>query len=100
MFHTTVDGSTVENEAEYGSALKKVNVNKALGSVSKIVENGNRVVFDASGSYTENKMSKDILWLLEVDGQERDQKCKPPIGRQGLSRDREGGGALLLCPLN
>ena len=29
-------------------------VNKALGSVSKMVRNGNRVVFDAMGSYIEN----------------------------------------------
>ena len=40
-------------------------VNKALGSVSKIVNNGNRVIFDMDGSYIENKWSKDRLWLRE-----------------------------------
>ena len=58
------DGSTVENEGENmllvstsdGTQLRKMtfqvaNVNKALGSVSKMVRNGNRVVFDTSGSY-------------------------------------------------
>ena len=30
------------------------NVNKSLLSVSKIVENGNRVVLDKDGSYIEN----------------------------------------------
>ena len=34
------------------------NVNKTLGSVSKMVRNGNRVVFDASGSYIENKIAR------------------------------------------
>ena len=43
------------------------NVNKALGSVSKMVRNGNRRVFDTSRSYIENKMKKDILWLRERD---------------------------------
>ena len=44
------------------------NVNKAVGSVSKMVQNGNRVVFDTSGSYIENKVTKDVLWLREKDG--------------------------------
>ena len=67
------DRSTVENEGEKtltmtadGSPLGKVtfqvaNVNMAFGSVSKMVGNGNRVVFDSSGSYIENKMTSDIL---------------------------------------
>ena len=49
-----------------GSRLRKVtfrvaDVNAALGSVSKMVSNGNRVAFDASGSYIQNKMTNDIL---------------------------------------
>ena len=56
-----------------GSQLREAtfqvaNVNKALGSVSKMARNGNRVVFDASGSYTENKVTNDKLWLRERDG--------------------------------
>ena len=63
VFHTTADGSTVENEREKtpinvnqqtghngGKVTFEVaNVNKALGSVSKMVRNGNRVLFDTSG---------------------------------------------------
>ena len=62
VFYTTADGSTVENEGEKtlimstadGPHLRKVTfqvatVNKAYGSVSKMVRNGNRVVFDTSG---------------------------------------------------
>ena len=74
VFYTTANGSTVENEGEKtllmstsdGAQLRKVtfqvaNVNKALGSVSKMVRNGKRVVFDTSGSYIENKMTRDVL---------------------------------------
>ena len=43
-------------------------MNKALGSVSKIVNNGDRVVFDMDGSYIENKWSNDRLWLREDNG--------------------------------
>ena len=81
VFYTTADGSCVENEGEKtlimstvdGGQMRKWtfqvrNVNKARGSVSMIVRNGNRVVFHTSGSYTENKMMKEILWLRERDG--------------------------------
>ena len=61
-----------------GSQLRKVtfqvaNVNKALGSVSKMVRNGNRVVFNASVSYIENKMTNDILWLRKTRSVRRGQ---------------------------
>ena len=42
-------------------------VHKALGSVSMMVRNGNRVVLDTSASYIENTMTEDILWLRERD---------------------------------
>ena len=70
VFYPTADSTTVEREAETtllmstsdGTQLKKMtfqvaNVNRALVSVPKMVRNGNRVVFDTSGSYIENKMS-------------------------------------------
>ena len=73
--------STLENEGEKtlimstadGAQLRKMtfevaDVNRALGSVSKVVRNENRVVFCASGSYIENKMTNDMLWLRERDG--------------------------------
>ena len=74
VFHTTADGSTVENEGKktplmsMSDGFQVANVNKALGSVSKMVRNGNRVVFDTSGSYIENKMTNDVLWLRVRDG--------------------------------
>ena len=62
VFYTTADGGTVENEGDttliMSSAdrshprkvtVQVANVNKPLGSVSKMVRNGNRVVFGASG---------------------------------------------------
>ena len=69
-----------------GAQLRKVtlqvaNVNKALGSVSKMVRNGN-MVFDTSGSHIENKMTKDVLWLRE---------------RDGISRLLEGGACSRAC---
>ena len=44
------------------------NVSKALGLVSKIVSNGNRVVFDAGGSHIDSLWSGDKLWLREENG--------------------------------
>ena len=41
---------------------------KDLGSVSKIVANGNKVVFDGSGSFVENERSREILWMREDNG--------------------------------
>ena len=43
-------------------------VTKALGSVSKIVANGNKIVFDESGSFIENKRSRERLWMREENG--------------------------------
>ena len=39
------------------------NVRKALGLVSTIVKSGDSVAFDASGSYIEDNMTKNILWF-------------------------------------
>ena len=81
VFHTTTDGSTAENEGENTLIMSKAdraqlvrvtfrvaNVNEARGSVSKTVRNGHSVVFETSGSYTENMMTRDVLWLRERDG--------------------------------
>ena len=61
-----------------------------------MVRDGNRVVFDTSGSYIENKMTKDLLWPRERDGvfvvdmivspPLREQKSKPPFGGGACSR--------------
>ena len=43
-------------------------VNKALLSVKKVVGAGNRVVFDESGSFIEDKRSGEKMWLREDNG--------------------------------
>ena len=43
-------------------------VNKALLSVSKLVQMGNKVVFDGEGSYIEDKPTGERLWLREQGG--------------------------------
>ena len=88
-----------------GAQLRKVtlqvaNVNETLGSVSKMVRNGDRVVFDTSGSYIENKMTKDVQWL-----QERDEVFV--VGwwhrqeeNRGVSCPLEGGACSRACKSN
>ena len=41
---------------------------ETLGSVSKIVANGNKAVFDESGSFIENKRSRERMWMREENG--------------------------------
>ena len=53
---STLDWSSVRN-----MTFQVTDVTKALGSVSKIVANGNKVVFDESGSFIENKRSRERL---------------------------------------
>ena len=80
-FYTTAYGSAVYNEGQKTLKLatpdgaharlmtfQVAKVSKALGRVSKIVSNGNRVVFDGSGSYIENLRSGDKLWPREERG--------------------------------
>ena len=43
-------------------------VNKALLSVNRLVQTGNRVVFDDAGSYIEDKTTGDRMWLREQGG--------------------------------
>ena len=43
-------------------------VDDALLSVSKVVKAGNRVVFDADGSYIENKTTGEVTPLMEQRG--------------------------------
>ena len=60
---STLDWSSVRN-----MTFQVTDVTKALGSVSKIVANGNKVVFDESGSFIENKRSRERLWMREDNG--------------------------------
>ena len=41
---------------------------RPLGSVKRICQAGNRVVFDEAGSYIENKNNGEVNWLREEDG--------------------------------
>ena len=107
VFHTTVEGTTVQNEGEKtllmstsdGTQLRKMtfrvtNVNGALGSVTKMVRHGNRVVFDTSWSYIEKKMTRDLFWLRERNGvfvvdimvapSGREQNSKSTFGRRSM----------------
>ena len=43
-------------------------VNKALLSVRKVVTAGNKVVFDSEGSYIEDKVTGEKLWMKEDGG--------------------------------
>ena len=43
-------------------------VTKNLMSVSKMIAQGNRVVFDDEGSYIEDKVSGDRTWMQQVGG--------------------------------
>ena len=85
MLMSTSDGAQIRKVT-----FQVANVNKALGSVSKMVRDGNRVVFDTSGSYTENKRTKYVLWMgvfvvdMVVAQPGREQKNKPTLGRRGM----------------
>ena len=69
-------------------------VNKALGSVSKIVANGNRVIFDPNGSFIENVWTKDRIWMREDNGvyvldmivAPPEKNVKSGFTRQGMQR--------------
>ena len=80
-YYTAANGEPVYNRGEKtlllasrdGSDLRKMtfqcaDVHKALGSVSQIVKRGNRVIFDENGSYIQNNLSGDVLWLEERNG--------------------------------
>ena len=43
-------------------------VNKALLSVKRVVQAGNKVVFDADGSYIEDKSTEEKMWLRKENG--------------------------------
>eukprot|EP00973_Karenia_brevis_P060029 8352702-Karenia_brevis.AAC.1 len=43
-------------------------VNKALLSVKKVVDAGNRVVFEDEGSYIEDRVTGERMWLEESSG--------------------------------
>ena len=85
-FYTTADGSKVYNEGQRkldvctldgqqrrSMTFQVARVKKALGSVSQMVKNGNKLVFDqdSSGkdtSYIQNKRTNEKIWLRQENG--------------------------------
>ena len=79
-FYMSAAGQPILNEGERTLAMitgdaqmrkmtfQVAKTTKALASVSKIVGNGNVVVFDADGSYILNKQSGEVTWLREENG--------------------------------
>ena len=51
-----------------GLTAQVCDVNKALLSVSRLVKQGHRVVFDDDNSYVEDKITGEKMWLTEENG--------------------------------
>ena len=51
-----------------GMTFQAAPVSKPLGSVKRICGSGHRVVFDDEGSYVQNKVTGEINWLREENG--------------------------------
>ena len=58
-----VKGYTKEG-SDIGMVIQIADVKQTFGSVRRLCEAGNRVVFDYGGSCVENKFSVDILQVL------------------------------------
>ena len=85
-FYTTADGSKVYNEGQRkldvctidgqqrrSMTFQVARVKRALGSVSQMVKNGNKLVSDQDGSgkdmsYIQNKRSSEKIWLRQENG--------------------------------
>jgi hypothetical protein len=79
-YYTSASGGVIYNEGgrdvkgvtedaqELGMAFQVAKVRGPLGSVRRICEAGNRVVFDEEGSYIENKVSKKRVKIDKVKG--------------------------------
>ena len=105
-FYTTADGSKVYNEGHRkldvctldgqqrrSMTFQVVREKKALGSVSQMVKNGNKLVFDqdSSGrdtSYIQKKRTNDKIWLRQENGvYVLDLMVAPPQRSNGRSTD-------------
>ena len=86
-----------ENATQRNLTLQVAEVNRALLSVSRAVDNGNRVVFDEGWSYIEDKRTKERttlerrggLYVLEAWVKSRPSvpaDTSSPFGRQGQKR--------------
>ena len=59
---------SIDGDVSRRMLFQVADVGKALGSVSKIVKNQNRVVFEPAGSYIESLVDGKKLWLRESGG--------------------------------
>ena len=78
--YEVADGTTIPNLGERkflaiseegvarGITAQVCAVNKTLMSVSKVVNKGNRVVFDDEGSYIQDKTTGDVSWMRQAGG--------------------------------
>ena len=80
--YVCADGTEIQNVGERHLVLSSLDwtqtrkmkfqvtqVHKALGSVSRIIKNNNKIVFDEEeGSYILNKETGEKLWLREDNG--------------------------------
>lgn len=88
--------STEESETQHRMTMQVAEVNRALLSVSRAVDGGNRVVFDQNWSYIENKRTGERttiqrrggLYVLETWIKSRDnaRDTAAPFGRQGSKK--------------
>ena len=68
-----MDVCTLDGQQRRSMTFQVARVTKALGSVSQMVKNGNKLVFDqdSSGkdtSYIQNKRSNEKIWLRHENG--------------------------------
>ena len=61
-------GISEEGDTKWGVTTQVCEVNKALLSVRRMVQAGNRVVFDPDGSYIEDRESGRMTWLHDEGG--------------------------------
>ena len=57
-----------EESVSRGLTAQVCDVNKGLLSVKKVVAAGNRVIFDDEGSFIEDKVTHERMWLKEENG--------------------------------
>ena len=60
--------AVTDEESLRNLKVQVCDVNKALLSVKKVINAGNRVVFDGEGSYIEDKATGERMWLKEEGG--------------------------------
>ena len=63
-------------------------VDRALGSVKRMCSSGRIVVFDDDGSHVLNKMTGEVNWMREENGNYIMDLWVMPNKGQGLTRQR------------